>query len=112
VKSNGRNTSWRSVEDLRAIRSCKEARGLKRVPFQSTISSREIGVVGSNPTRFVGSCANSHFGNSGIGVTSDFGVKSSGLPVHEIPKISESLDSGRLTIIDLVKGEFSELGES
>jgi hypothetical protein len=68
------NTSWRSVKDPRAIRSCKEARRLRRVPFRSAIISGEIVAIGSNSTRVVGSHANSHFGNSGIGVAKDRGV--------------------------------------
>jgi hypothetical protein len=112
VKSNGGNTSWRSVKDLRAIGYCKEVRGLRRVPFQLPISSGEIGVTGSNPTRVVGSCANLNFRNSGIGATSDFGVKSFKLPVRKIPKISGPLDQGRLTAIDPAKGKISKFGES
>jgi hypothetical protein len=77
VKLNGGNTSWRSVEDPRAIVSCKGVRGLRRVPLQSPISSIEIGVVGSNPMRVLRSCANFHFGNSRIGAKRDFRVTTS-----------------------------------
>jgi hypothetical protein len=74
--------------------------------------SGAIGVIGSNPTGFIGSCANSHFRNSGIGTTSDFGVKSFKLPVRKIPKISGPLDQGRLTAVNPAKGKISEFGES
>ena len=74
--------------------------------------SGEIGVVGSNPTRVVGSCVNSYFENSGIGATSDFGVESFKLSVREVSKISEPLDQWRLTVVDPMKGEFFKFRES
>jgi hypothetical protein len=61
----------------------KIGEGVKASAFSTPIRSGEIVVVGSNPMRVVGSRANSHFGNSWIGATSDFGVESRELPIHE-----------------------------
>jgi hypothetical protein len=53
-----------------------------------------------------------YFRNSGIGATSNFGVKSFKLPVREILKMSGLLDQGRLTAVDPAKGEILEFEES
>jgi hypothetical protein len=107
VESNGKNTSWRSVKDPRAIRSSNEVRGLRKVPFQSPIILGEIVTIGSNSTRVVGSRANLHFRNSRIGETSDFGFKSREHPIREISKISRLLDQRKHAAIDLPEGMIS-----
>jgi hypothetical protein len=57
-------------------------------------------------------CKFQYFRIQEVDEASDFGVESFKLPIREIPKIFEPLDQGRLTAVDLTKGEISEFEES